>query len=247
MRRLALSFAFLLVASHAAAQEEPPPPPPPPAEPEPPPPLAKPSILIDAKDDAGREVRSVTVSVDDKVVAYEITGKPIEVEPGQHTITLQRNDGPRQRASASVTMNEGVTNHIVHFAFERAADPEPVLDKPDNAPLPPRIVAGVGILAVATGVVLLLARPSMPNNCDSDTGKCTKLPAESEATFDDERNTAGRNRGLLTAGTATLVTGAGITAVGVIWYALDRPKPRTAMIAPWLQPNVGGVVLRTSF
>lgn len=252
MRRFAsaLSIAVCFVALPAFAQEEPPSPPPPPAEPPPPPPpAAKPSLLVDAKDDAGRDVRSVTVFIDDRPVAYELSGTPIEVEPGAHTIAVQRNDGPKQRATMSVTLNEGDTNHAVHFTFEKPPEPAPVLEHPENAPLAPRIVAGVGVLAVATGVVLLLARPAMPTNCDSDTGKCTRLSAETDAQFNDERDTAGMNRGLLRAGMVTLISGAAVTAGGVLWYVLEMPKARRsgAMIAPWLQGNAGGVVVRAAF
>lgn len=247
---LCLTLSLVALPLPAAAQDEPPAPQPTPAPeepPPPPPPAAKPSIVVDAKDELGHDVRSVTVYIDDKPVAYELTGKPIEVEPGRHTIAVQRNDGPHQRATTMVTLNEGVTDHPVHFVFEPPKPEEQPRIEPTETPLAPRIVAGVGVLAVATGVVLLLARPTMPTNCDSETGKCTRLSAESEATFNEERDTAGMNRGLLRLGTVSLLAGAGLTAVGVLWYVLERPKPRTAMIAPWLRENSGGVMLRARF
>jgi hypothetical protein len=244
-----LSLALSLVALPAAAQE---PPPPPTEEPAPPPPapapLVRSSVLIDAKDDLGHDVRNVTVFIDDKPIAYELTGTSIELEPGPHTIAVQRNDGPRQRATANITVGEGDANHAVHLAFEKPAEAETI--EPTATPLAPRIVAGVGIAGVVTGVVLLLARPALPTNCDSDTYKCTKLPAETDAKFTDERDTAGKNQGLLHAGLATLLAGAGLTTVGVLWYVVQKPKPRTAMFAPWLLPRMGtggGVTLRASF
>jgi hypothetical protein len=243
----ALAIALSLVAIPAAAQEPPPPPTEEPAPPPPPPaPLARPSIVIDAKDDLGHDVRNVTEFIDDKPIAYELTGTSIELSPGPHTIALQRNDGPRQRATATITLGEGDANHAVHLAFEKPAEPETV--ESGATPLAPRIVAGVGIAGVVTGVVLLLARPALPTNCNSDTYKCTKLPAETEAKFAEERDTAGTNQGLLHAGVVTLLAGAGVTAAGVLWYVLEKPKPRTAtIVAPWISAGSGGLALRASF
>jgi hypothetical protein len=244
---LPCAIALSFVALPAAAQEPPPPPTEEPAPPSPPAaPLPRSSILIDAKDDLGHEVRNVTVFIDDKAIAYELTGTAIELGPGPHTIAVQRNDGPRQRASASITLGEGDANHAVHLAFEKAPEPETVA--PTATPLAPRIVAAVGIAGVVTGVVLLLARPALPTNCNSDTYQCTKLPAETDAKFAEERETAGDNQGLLHAGLTTLLAGAGVTAAGVLWYVRVKPKPRTAtIVAPWLSGSGGGVSLRASF
>lgn len=243
MRALGLTLAIVFTSLSAAAQDEPPPPPPTTEEP----PKAKPSVVIDAKDDLGHDLRAVTVFIDDHPVAYELGPQPIELEPGAHTIALQRNDGPRQRATATVTLAPGDTNHAVHLVFERPPEPEPVLAEPVNAPLAPRIVAAVGLAGVVTGVVLLLVRPSLPTNCDPDTGKCTRLAAQTDAQFAADRDDAGTNRALLGAGLATLLGGAAVTGAGVLWYVLEKPKPRTAMLAPWLQGSAGGVVLRASF
>src|SRR4051794_27702900 len=100
MRRPApplFALALVLSAAPAFAQEEPEPPklvPP------------RPSVVIDAKDDAGHDVKNVTVYVDDKPVAYALDGQPIEIDPGPHTIAVQRNEGPRGRAVTTLTLGE---------------------------------------------------------------------------------------------------------------------------------------------
>lgn len=262
-----MSLALVFFALPAAAQEEPAPEPPkveepapePPAPeppaPEPPPPeppKAKPSVIVDAKDEDGREVRNVTVLVDGAPIAYELPDTPIALEPGAHTIAVQRNDGPRERATASVVLVEGDTNHAVHLVLAKPPSEERPLEAPLNAPIAPRIVAGVGVVGVITGVVLLLARPTMPTNCNADTGTCPRLAAQTDAQFTDDRHTAGTNRGLLVTGVSALIGGGVLTATGVLWYVLERKpfettKPRTAL-APWLHPgDGGGVVLRRSF
>ena len=52
--------------------------------------LATPTIIIDAKDEVGHDVGDVTVLVDDAMVAAEIDGKAIPLDPGPHTVRLQR-------------------------------------------------------------------------------------------------------------------------------------------------------------
>lgn len=241
MRRTAAGIAgiaLVLLAAPVAAQEPAPAPPPeapapppapvtPPPEPARPASTARPSIIVDAKDDLGKDVRAVTVYVDDAPFAYELDGRPLEVDPGTHVIRVQRNDGSRATGMTSITVKEGEINQRVHFAFEKAAPPPPELE-PESAPVLPRVVAGVGIASFVTGVVLLLARPTMPTNCNADTSRCTKLPAESDVTFDEDRSKAQTNRDFLHAGLVTLIAGAGVTALGATWYVLKAPKSQDA-------------------
>lgn len=240
--------AASLVALPAAAQEEAPAPAletPPPVEAQP-----RPSIVVDARDDLGRAVRSVTLFVDDKPVAYELDGQPVELAPGAHTVTVQRNDGPRQRVTATVTLGEGDARLPVRLAFERPPAEPTVLEAPESTPILPRVVAGAGLVGVVTGVVLLLARPNLPTNCSSDTFTCTRLAAQTDTDAANDRETTATNRDLGRAGLVTLLSGAAVTAGGVLWYVLDTrqtAKPRTAKIAPWLLGEGAGVVLRARF
>jgi hypothetical protein len=232
MKRLAPSLiaVSLFAALPAAAQEEPAP-----APVDEPPPKPKPTLRIEANQ------RNVTVFVDDKAVAYELPNAPIELEPGPHAITLQRNEGGTQRLTQSVVAGDGETR--VQFTFEKPPELESVLEPPENAPIAPRIIAGVGAAGVITGVVLLLARPTLPTNCSSDG--CTRLSAETDAKFAQEQDDASQNRAFGTAGLVTLIAGGALIAGGVLWYILDREpfkaaKPPTAQ-SGWSQWLRGGV------
>jgi hypothetical protein len=215
--------------------DPPPPPPPPPAA----------SIIVDVKDDTGRPVTTATLFVDDQAVKYDLDGKPVELPPGPHTITVQRNDGPHVRASESIVLGVEEVGHAVHLVFPKPPEPPPQDEAPDAAPLVPRIVVGVGMVGVITGTVLLLARPTMAPNCSRDS--CTRQADETDATYKDDRSTAATNRDLTTAGTTVLLAGAGVAVGGLLWYFLAHPPRRMASVAPWFATTSGGVSIRGAF
>ncbi len=104
----------------------------------------------------------------------------------------------------------------------------------------PWIIVGLGGAAVVTGVILLVAAPKIPANCNSSNGSCKANPGESTTQLDDDRSKAGSSVGLTTAGTFTLIGGGVVLAGGLLWHFLEPTGPveKTGTIKPTVTPAV---------
>ena len=109
------------------------------------------------------------------------------------------------------------------------------------------IVVATGLVAVVAGTVLILARPTIPGNCDADGGTCAKLASETDAQAADDRDRAGRYVGFGRAGVLMIIAGGTVAAAGLVWYFLERPPRRAAMIVPWVATGSGGIAAQGTF
>jgi hypothetical protein len=69
-----------------------------------------PSIVFEARTDAG-PVFDVSARIDGVLVASQFDGRPIELDPGLHTVTLER--AGRSRVEQRVILREGEKNRLV--------------------------------------------------------------------------------------------------------------------------------------
>lgn len=92
-----------------------------------------PSVTIEARDEQGMSDAAVKVWIDDALVAERLTGSAIDVEPGDHTVRVERGDGKRIEQKILVASGEKNRKVVADFA---TLVPKPV-DKDQPPPPPP--------------------------------------------------------------------------------------------------------------
>ena len=187
-----------------------------------------PSIVVDAKDEAGHDVSDVTVSIDDRVVMKKLDGRAIAVDPGTHRIAFFHDGSPTVVENA--ILKEGVKSRVfsVRFASTAAAAPppeEPAVEKHHS--VGPFILAGVGAAAIIVGAVVFASAPKTPKNCDANTEICT-VPAGVDAQayrgngeLATDEDQAGKHKSQRVGGGAIIGGGAIVLVAGAIWFLLE--------------------------
>ncbi|MEZ4224292.1 MAG: hypothetical protein R3B13_25305 [Polyangiaceae bacterium] len=126
---------------------------------------ALPSIVVVAKDSAGKETLNVKVTADEQVVAEQLDTKGIELDPGTHKVKFElEGEDPVER---EVILRAGQKNKVIEVQFgnpDTAAPPPPVEDpaagqddvsfdtdkmKKKSVPTVSYVLAGVGAVALA--------------------------------------------------------------------------------------------------
>lgn len=177
---------------------------------------AIPSIVVSARTSDGTDITDARLRIDGTVAQVHLTGFPIEVDPGEHTI---RCEAPHSReAERRVLVIAGEKNRVVPFTIEPAPvsqPPSPSPDKPARAPFVAYPLAAGGALALTAGVVLdVLAynrldelRSTCAPFCDSSDGSATRT----QMVIGD------------------VLAGVGVVALGVaVWMFVRTPPARAA-------------------
>lgn len=123
-----------------------------------------PSVVVDAKDRAGKDIVSVKVSVDGKSVLTTLDGKPMTMDPGAHTFRYETSGFPP--IEEQVVVKTGEKNRKITVVFKSPGDgdkqvgggggktSEPVVidpAKPSNRKTVAYVLGGVGIVALGAG------------------------------------------------------------------------------------------------
>jgi len=206
-----------------------------------------PSLVLEAHDASG-DLADVVVTLDGAPLVDRLSGTPVEIDPGSHTLVFTaQGHAPITRA---LVVSEGEQARRVSVAFESAPGPEapgPTAGSSGGGTRLAGIVIGsVGIvglgLGAAFGAAAFAAWSSVPAECPQATG-CTDVNAYNQAVSSHDTASA-----FATASDVALVAGGVLLATGVVVYFLaPHAKRSAAAIAPWLGPGGGGLVLRDAF
>ena len=222
-----------------------------------------PSVVLGAKDKAGRDLFDVTVSVDGEPLVRKLDGKSLPIDPGPHTFKFEMTGAPPIVERALVKEGEKTRVIAVTFAVggssTDSAPPPPAGGEPADRPAPgperghtvfPWIVVGLGVATIGAGIVVILTSPSLPSGCSQDTKTCTRLPGEDGSAFARRQETAGRSESQPTEGLVIGAIGLGVAGAGLLWHFLEPTGPeRTAALrfTPWAGPGGAGGSLGASF
>jgi hypothetical protein len=146
----------------------------------------QPTVVVAATDRTGRETGAVRVSVDGELLVAHLDGRPLDVDPGDHLMRFQTEDGGvvEQR----VFVNVGEKNRVLRVAFGPRTPPVPPRAPPvqQTDPQGPRaqttptpvwgwVATGVGVLGVGSFVYFgLTGRSSESNLSNSCAPRCTE-------------------------------------------------------------------------
>lgn len=112
------------------------------------------TVILSATDPDGKVVTKARVSVDGAPVASETPAGPIELNPGEHRLTVENPSGAR--VTSVVTLAPGERGHkvAVRFAEVPAIAPTQPVVSPSPKSRAPYIVGGIGVAGLAAGAVL---------------------------------------------------------------------------------------------
>jgi hypothetical protein len=203
-----------------------------------------PTILVQATDRQGTEITDVAVAIDGAIVAQELDGKAIAVDPGAHRIVLNRRG---VSVNGSVVVEERVKAKALHFVIRSASDLDgPARDLRGHTVWPWAIV-GLGAAFAASGIAIILTTPELPTGCDENLRTCRKLPNETQQGYEQRQDQAGSSVDQPVIGGLLIGIGALIAAGGLTWHFLEptEPRPPTAggivpRLSPWLGREGGG-------
>ncbi len=192
-----------------------------------------PTVVFTAQDGAGHDVLDATVTVDGQVVATQLDGKALRINPGAHTFRVERSG--TAAVTESVLISEGEIARRFNVVLANATPPVatqiPAPSAPPNESPPAQaststmrtvgwIVGGVGVIGLGTGIALVAVGAAKRSGC-SDGGDC---PTTTD--LDDYNG----GTPLLNTGYGLLVAGGVMTAAGlVLWITSPRgPEGRGA-------------------
>lgn len=225
---------------------------------------AIPTVVISAKLADGADTAAVRVSVDGQVVAESLDGTPLDLDPGEHTLTFEHQGLPPKEERILATMGE--RNRVIAVRFEAAPAPAPT-PAPPVAPVSPEpdppastpppagdeadsggaspifwVALGLGgaglVVGGITGAMAMSQGSDLQDRCKETP--CTK--SEAQGDLDDAGVVADIS-------TIAFIAGGVLTSVGVVGLIVsmggDEEEGATARIEPVVGPGVVG--LRGSF
>jgi len=193
---------------------------------------AIPTVVFEARDDAGRDVSAVAVTMDGAKLTDRLDGTAIALEPGEHTFTFESADAPAVKRTFVVREGEKDRRERIVIAAPVLATP-PVVVRLDT-PRPPKTQRTIALGVGAAGLASLLAGVAFGSvaavdwsHAQSDCG----AGCSSSAPAQNERNDA---LGFATAANVTLVIGGVLLATSVVlWLTAPHAAASRAGFSPF--------------
>jgi hypothetical protein len=195
-----------------------------------------PSIVVAARDAAGNDVVAVKVSIDGVLLTSRLTGAPLDVDPGSHTLTVEPEHG--QRVEQALLVNMGEKNRVILVTIRPDATPPPGrapevpgAPGPKKGSLIPGIVVGsVGVASLGVSLGLYLTAKSaldgLKSSCAPHCSTSQVDPIRTKALISD-----------VTWGVGAAAVGAGVLMMILMRPSADKPTT-TGARAPWVAPVV---------
>jgi hypothetical protein len=217
-----------------------------------------PSVVVVARDTAGRDVVDAQVTIDGTLRQPQLDGTPIELDPGQHVLRVETAGSDPQEER--FLLPAGDKNHTINVTFARPKPasplvvPPPTQEVPVPKPLPPSgetqppeqssrgVPAGSYVLgAIGVGALGVFGYFGIRGMLDADHLKQTCVPACQTSDVD-----AVRTKLLI----ADIALGAGVVSLAAAtWFAvrgLSAPSRSSwdVRVAPRVGGATGSVVVR---
>ncbi len=185
---------------------------------------AMPSVVVGARDAAGKDLVDVRVTIDGKAAAERLDGQPILLDPGVHQVRYQRDDGTFIEERVVVRAGEKNRALTAKFPGPAGAGAAPVGTRPvkptkagpkagaaSGPPVLAWVLGGVGVAALGTALYFNLTASS-----DVDNLRKTCAPRCEQSQVDSVRTR------YTVAGVAA---GVGVVSLGVAAYLfLSKPS-----------------------
>jgi hypothetical protein len=209
---------------------------------------AMPTLVLEAKDGSGNDLFAVAVSMDGAPFASKLDGRPVSVDPGEHTFRFETAGQPP--VEKKLVLREGEKDRRESVVL---GPPPPVVAPPPPAPQPSTwstrktlavASGGVGLVGVGLGVVFGLYASSSQSREKSD---CSSSGCPSYPQGNEDYNTAKKDA---TGSTIGFIAGAAFLAGGaVLWFTAPSESStpastaRRVRLAPMVVLGGGGFLL----
>jgi hypothetical protein len=187
---------------------------------------ATPTVVFRSVNVGGEEQVEVRVLVDDALVASRLDGRPIQLDPGEHSVTLEANG--RIRLSTTLVARTGEHDRLVSFTLppDTAAAEPPSPPRGFRVPVVSWIVGSAGLVAMGVGVDLWIRGRSERVTLEDTCGKTRTC------TLKDEDSAKSK---LLV---GDIAFGAGLVSLGLATWLAWRTIPSVNV-----HPVAGGAVV----
>jgi hypothetical protein len=215
----------------------------------------QPTVNFVARDADGNDLPNTTVYVDGVLVATNIDGRPVEVDPGSHTVKFSSSG---KDEVVTVVIGSGEKGRVVQARFGSPAtsrsSTSTTASRDTPKPRGPRtthpkgslaLTITGGVVALAGGAFAFYGRTRMPSQCALSTNECAAPPGD--PVFDKAKSAAGT----INLGLAAASVGAVALTGGLVWYfagaKTEKESPTRQAIAPWVSGDGGGVSVTGRF
>jgi hypothetical protein len=175
---------------------------------------AIPTVVIEARDGAGNDLSSVSLSIDGEARADKLTGVALDVDPGEHVFKFEAAGLPPLEKRFVIHMGEkNRRENIVLGAVVTTPPPPPVAPASGGSALRPLglVVGGVGIAGLAVGGVFGILAQSKWKQAETDCGAGCPAGAPARDEAQNAHNEAKISN-------IAFAAGGGVTAVGLIMF-----------------------------
>jgi hypothetical protein len=109
---------------------------------------SQPTIVVSARDQTNRERTDVVLSIDGQHVSNKLDGRPIPLDPGQHTLVVEWSEGPP--TSIDLLAREGERQRMVDVRLQSTV----VVPDTPRTPWGVWVLGGVGLVGMGVGATL---------------------------------------------------------------------------------------------
>jgi hypothetical protein len=210
----------------------------------------QPTVNFVARDGNGNDLPNTSVYVDGMLVATSIDGRPVDIDPGNHTVKFSSSG---KDEVVTVVIGSGEKGRVVQARFGAATVSSSSSGDVSAATIKPKkqgptvthpkgsmaVVITGGVVAIAGGALAFYGKSQVPSQCELSTHECAAPPGD--PVFDDASSaTSTMNLGIAAAG-----VGVAALAGGLVWYFAGAKtvseSPTQQAIAPWVNSSGGGV------
>jgi hypothetical protein len=215
---------------------------------------ATPTLVLEARDEAGHDVAAVRVTMDGQPFAARLDGAAVPTDPGEHTFTFEAEGHPRLTRVIVVREGDKARHERVTLAAAAAAPSGPDVVAPPPPPPPPPppepsagatpgstqrllglVLGGAGVTGLAVGGIFGVMSKSTYDSALSN--ECTNRdPTRCTPNGQNDGRTAHQQA---TVSTVAFAAGGALLAGGVVLYLV---APRVA-VAPAVGTNDVGVTV----
>ena len=212
-----------------------------------------PSIVVVAKDAQGNDVVDVRVLLGETVLTESLDGRPLDLDPGAHTLRFEHGDAPAVEQQIVARQGEKLRSIEVRFAGPDAPAPGPdpsATTPPPTTPSPGAPAASadegssggvsplvyIGFPLAGAGLVVGSIAGIAAMGAASDLkDKCTTMCEQAE--IDDANNVALVSTfGFVAAGVGTL-----LGVIGIFASSSDEEAAETSSLRPLVGPGLVGL------
>lgn len=209
---------------------------------------AIPSVIFQARDSTSdRDLIDVTVTLDGRVLAEQLDGKPVLVDPGNHTFTFSAPNAPPVQKDIVIRAGEKLRQVVVDLDLDSKNEPAvPSDSKPTpvpahqpshesrsrHVPAASYVLGTVGVIGLGTFVALRVVGAgdyhSLETNCSPNCAQSQVDGVKQKYLFSN----------------VALGVGAAALAAAIVVYAVQPSRPSQGETALVIGPSPFGVLAR---